>query len=93
MPRPILTDEIIEQAKRDKEQLERNLQREMENDREIAQKYDKIEKDLSKQAVYKSRRIENAKQNQRRKTVNKWLWIVIIVVLVLLVLFFWYYFL
>lgn len=58
MPKPLLTDEVIEQAKQDKKNLERRLQRELEEDTEIAEKYDSIEKNLSKNAVYKSRRIE-----------------------------------
>ena len=57
MPKPLLTDEVIEQAKQDKKNLERRLQRELEEDTEIAEKYDSIEKNLSKNAVYKSRRI------------------------------------
>ncbi|MFC4651315.1 cell wall synthase accessory phosphoprotein MacP [Lactococcus nasutitermitis] len=92
MPRPLLTDEIIEQAKQDKERIERELQREMENDREISEKYDKIEQDLSKQAVYKSRRIENVKQQRRSKLINKWLLIVTIIVVIFLIAFILYYF-
>ncbi|PCS00470.1 hypothetical protein RT41_GL001357 [Lactococcus fujiensis JCM 16395] len=65
----------------------------MDNDEELSEKYDKIEKKLSKQSVYKSRRIENAKQKKRSKSINKWLLIVIFIVIVLLVLFVWYYFL
>ena len=93
MPKPLLTDEIIEKAKREREQLERNLQREMKEDETLAEKYIKIEQKLSKHAVYKSRRIENVKQRERNKKVNKWLWIVVLIVVVLGVLFFWYYFL
>lgn len=93
MPKPLLTDEIIEKAKREREQLERNLQREMKEDETLAEKYNKIEQKLSKHAVYKSRRIENVKQRERNKKVNKWLWIVVLIVVVLGVLFFWYYFL
>ena len=44
MPKPLLTDEVIEQAKQDKKNLERRLQRELEEDTEIAEKYDSIEK-------------------------------------------------
>ena len=76
MPKPLLTDEVIEQAKQDKKNLERRLQRELEEDTEIAEKYDSIEKNLSKNAVYKSRRIENAKAQKRGKVINKWLFIV-----------------
>ena len=91
MPRPILTDDIIEQAKRDRRRLERNLQRELESDQELAEKYDEIERELSKNSVYKSRRIENAKQKNRSKRVNKWLIIVLLIVLAAGIAFFWYY--
>ena len=40
MPKPLLTDEVIEQAKQDKKNLERRLQRELEEDTEIAEKYE-----------------------------------------------------
>lgn len=93
MPRPILTDEMIEEAKHNKRRLEQNLKMEMENDEVLAKKYEKIEKDLSKQTVYKSRRIENAKQVKRSKSINKWLMIVVFIVIILLGIFIWYYFL
>jgi len=92
MPRPLLTDDIIEKAKQDKKALERRLQEELERDEEIAQKYDNIEKELSKNSVYKSRRIENAKAQKRGKPINKWLMIVVGIVLVLALAFFLYYF-
>lgn len=92
MPKPLLTDEVIEQAKQDKKNLERRLQRELEEDTEIAEKYDSIEKNLSKNAVYKSRRIENAKAQKRGKAINKWLFIVTLIVVLLAVAFFLYYF-
>ena len=92
MPKPLLTDEVIEQAKQDKKNLERRLQRELEEDTEIAEKYDSIEKNLSKNAVYKSRRIENANAQKRGKAINKWLFIVTLIVVLLAVAFFLYYF-
>ena len=92
MPKPLLTDEVIEQAKQDKKNLERRLQRELEEDTEIAEKYDSIEKNLSKNAVYKSRRIENAKAQKRGKAINNWLFIVTLLVVLLAVAFFLYYF-
>ncbi|AYG00941.1 cell wall synthase accessory phosphoprotein MacP [Lactococcus allomyrinae] len=92
MPRPLLTDDIIEQAKQDKKRLDQKLQRELENDREIAEKYDNIERELSKNSVYKSRRIENAKVKKRGKIINKWLWIVTVIVILLGIAFVWYYF-
>ena len=92
MPRPLLTDDVIEKAERDRKKLERRLQQELEEDCEIAEKYDHIERELSKNLVYKSRRIENAKAKKRGKTVNKWLWIVVLIVLLFGVAFFLYYF-
>ena len=92
MPKPLLTDEVIEQAKQDKKNLQRRLKRELEEDTEIAEIYDSIEKNLSKNAVYKSRRIENAKAQKRRKAINKWLFIVTLIVVLLAVAFFLYYF-
>lgn len=71
MPKPLLTDEVIEQANQEKKNLERRLQRELEEDTEIAEKYDSIEKKLSKNSVYKSRRIENAKaQKEGKQLIN-----------------------
>ncbi|RZI49071.1 cell wall synthase accessory phosphoprotein MacP [Lactococcus kimchii] len=92
MPRPLLTDDIIEKAKQDKKNLEKRLQKELESDSEIAQKYDNIEKELSKNLVYKSRRIENAKAQKRGKLINKWLLIVVLIVALFFVAFFLYYF-
>ena len=92
MPKPLLTDDIIEDAKRKRRRLERILKEELEQDREISEKYDKLERDLSKNAVYKSRRIENAKQKKRSSRVNKWLLITSLVVIGIGILFFWYYF-
>ena len=92
MPKPLLTDEVIEQANQEKKNLERRLQRELEEDTEIAEKYDSIEKKLSKNSVYKSRRIENSKAQKRGKAINKWLFIVTLIVVLLVVAFFLYYF-
>ena len=92
MPKPLLTDEVIEQANQEKKNLERRLQRELEEDTEIAEKYDSIEKKLSKNSVYKSRRIENAKAQKRGKSINKWLFIVTLIVVLLVIAFFLYYF-
>lgn len=48
MPKPLLTDDIIEDAERKRRRLERSLKEELEQDREISEKYDKLERDLSK---------------------------------------------
>lgn len=92
MPRPLLTDDVIEQAEREKLEAELRLRRELEEDVELGEKYDQKEEELAKQAVYKSRRIENVKAKERGKKINKWLWLIVLVVVVLLVAFVLYYF-
>jgi len=71
MPRPLLTDDVIERAQREKLEAELRLRRELEEDEELAQKYDQKEEELAKKAVYKSRRIENVKVKERSKKLNK----------------------
>ncbi|MCL2676543.1 MAG: cell wall synthase accessory phosphoprotein MacP [Streptococcaceae bacterium] len=92
MARPILTDDMVQHAREDRENLEKRIQDEMENDQELSEKYAKKEKERSKKTVYKSRRIENAKIKERDKVVNRLLFAIITIVVFLLVLFFWYYF-
>ena len=92
MSKPLLTDDIIEDAERKRRRLERSLKEELENDRELSEKYDRLERDLSKNSVYKRRRIENAKQKKRSSRVNKWLLITSLIVIGIGILFFWYYF-
>lgn len=86
MPKPILTDDIIEKARHDREQLEENIRRGMQEDKQLAAKYDAKEAQLQKQAVYKSRRIENEKTKQRGKKLDRFL---IISIFILLALIFW----
>lgn len=86
MPKPILTDDIVEKARRDREQLEKNIRHGIEKDEQLAAKYDAEEARLQKQAVYKSRRIENAKTKQRGKKLDRFL---IISIFILLALIFW----
>jgi hypothetical protein len=76
MPKkPLLTDDIVEQARLKRARLEENLRKGMEEDSELSRKYDEEEKRLQKQAIYKSRRIENAKTQQRGKHLLKYLFI------------------
>lgn len=92
MPRPLLTDDVIEEARREKKDLDRRLMAELEADEEISSKYEKIERKQAKNAVYKSRRIENAKAKDRSHKINKYLTWTIILVIILFVAFFGYYF-
>lgn len=93
MPKPLLTDDIIEQAKRESRDFDRKLQQELENDEALAEKYDKLESQYSrKSTTHKSRRIENAKSKKRGSIINRWLFITTAIVIVLLILFVLYYF-
>lgn len=86
MPRPILTDDIVDEARQKREQLEEDIRRGIKENPVISAKYDKEAKQLKKQAVYKSRRIENAKTKARGNKLNLYL---VIAILILLALIFW----
>ncbi|MDR2976829.1 MAG: cell wall synthase accessory phosphoprotein MacP [Streptococcaceae bacterium] len=81
---PLLTDEIVDKAKREREQLEEDIRRGMQEDTRLVRKYDEIERKQQKQAVYKSRRIENVKTKQRGKKLNRYLVILIIILLLMI---------
>jgi hypothetical protein len=82
--RPLLTDDIVDKAKRDREQLEEDIRRGMQEDTRLVRKYDEIERKQQKQAVYKSRRIENVKVKARGKKLNRYLVILIIILLLMI---------
>ncbi|GAB2024006.1 cell wall synthase accessory phosphoprotein MacP [Lactovum odontotermitis] len=82
--RPILTDDIVNQAKREREQLEEDIRRGMQEDTQLVRKYDEIERKQKKQAVYKSRRIENVKTKERGKKLNRYLVILIVILLLMI---------
>ena len=73
--KPLLTDDIVDQARREREELEAKIQREMEENEELARKYDKLEAQQAKQSVYKSRRIETQKTQMRGRHLMKYLFI------------------
>ncbi|WEV45656.1 cell wall synthase accessory phosphoprotein MacP [Streptococcaceae bacterium ESL0687] len=80
MPKPILTDEIIREYKDKEKRLDHQIKEEMKDDTKLIRKYDKLERDLQKKQVHKSRRIENAKRSERNKNINKWILILIILI-------------
>lgn len=82
--RPILTDDIVNQAKRERERLEEDIRRGMQEDTQLVRKYDEIERKQKKQAVYKSRRIENVKTKERGKKLNRYLVILIVILLLMI---------
>ncbi|HEY0221852.1 cell wall synthase accessory phosphoprotein MacP [Lactovum miscens] len=76
MPKkPLLTDDIVKEARLKRERLEENLRYDMEKDTELARKYDEEQRRLQKKSIYKSRRIENAKTQKRGKSLLKYLFI------------------
>ncbi|OFI49476.1 hypothetical protein BG261_02545 [Floricoccus tropicus] len=83
MPKPILTDEILEKYKEDEKYLDRRIKDEMMDDTKLVRKYDKLEQKLQKKQVNKSRRIENAKRDERDKSMNKWIVILVLLIIAL----------
>ncbi|OFI45697.1 cell wall synthase accessory phosphoprotein MacP [Floricoccus penangensis] len=83
MPKPILTDEILEKYKDDEKYLDRRIKDEMMDDTKLIKKYDKLEQKLQKNQVNKSRRIENAKRDERDKSMNKWIIILVLLIIAL----------
>jgi hypothetical protein len=75
MPKPLLTDDIVERARHDRERLEEKIRQGMQDDEQLVAKYDAEEARLQKQAVYKSRRIENAKTKARGRHLLRYLFI------------------
>ena len=82
---PLLTDEIIEKARQDREKLEADIRKGMQADSKLVKKYDQLEAQQAKQAVYKSRRIENAKTQERGRHLLRYvliLWVILIAMII-----------
>ena len=81
MGKPLLTDDIIEQAKRGEIDLEEHPYYE-DYDQEF---YDED----CQPSAYKSRRIENAKRNQFQHKLNRILfWVVVLLILLFIAVFY-----
>ena len=77
MSKPLLTDDVIEQAKRGEIDLE---------DQEF---YDEDYEANYQPSAYKSRRIENAKRNQFQHKLNRILfWIVVLLIILIVAVFY-----
>jgi hypothetical protein len=83
MPKPLLTDEIIRQAEREKKQLEREIAQARQDDTQLIKKFASQKAKMEKNQIYKSRRIESQKRDERGKKITKY--IVILVILLLIV--------
>ncbi len=62
MPKPLLTDEMIQQAAREKERLEREIAQARQDDTQLIKQFAPQKAKLEKNSVYKSRRIESQKK-------------------------------
>ncbi|MDR0298332.1 MAG: cell wall synthase accessory phosphoprotein MacP [Streptococcaceae bacterium] len=80
MAKPILTDEMIDDANRDRAALEADIRRGMQRDEALIKKYDEKERALAKNSTHKSRRIETAKSSIRGKKLTKYIiisWVIL----------------
>lgn len=83
MPRPLLTDDIIKQAEREKERLEQEIAQARQDDTQLIKKFAPEKAKMEKNQIYKSRRIESQKRDERGKKITKY--IVILLVLLIIV--------
>lgn len=83
MPKPLLTDEMIRQAKRDKSRLEAEIAQARQDDTQLIKQFAPQKAKLEKNQIYKSRRIEAQKREARGKKITKY--IVILVVLLIII--------
>lgn len=83
MPKPLLTDEMIRQAKRDKARLEAEIAQARQDDTQLIKQFAPQKAKLEKNQIYKSRRIEAQKREARGKKITKY--IVILVVLLIII--------
>ncbi len=67
MPKPLLTDEMIQQAAREKERLEREIAQARQDDTQLIKQFAPQKAKLEKNSVYKSRRIESQKEKSGGK--------------------------
>lgn len=85
MSKPLLTDDVIEQAKRGKIDLEDHPYYQ-DYEEEF---YDEDYEANSQPSTYKSRRIENAKRNQFQHKLNRILfWIVVLLIILIVAVFY-----
>ena len=85
MSKPLLTDDVIEQAKREEIDLEEHPYYE-DYEEEF---YDEDYEADYQPSAYKSRRIENAKRNQFQHKLNRILfWVVVLLILLFIAVFY-----
>lgn len=88
MPKPLLTDEVIRAAKQNKKRLEQEFEKAKQDDTQLIKKFSSEKNQLAKNQVYKSRRIETQKQEERGKKITKSIIILIILLIIVTVIVF-----
>ncbi|GAX47166.1 cell wall synthase accessory phosphoprotein MacP [Pseudolactococcus reticulitermitis] len=88
MPKPLLTDEMIRQAAREKERLEREFEQARQDDTQLIKQFAPQKAQLEKNQVYKSRRIESQKREERGKKITKYIVILLILLVIITVIVF-----
>ena len=88
MPRPLLTDDIIKEAKRNKKRLEQDLLQAKQDDTQLIKKFASEKTKLEKNQIYKSRRIESQKREERGKKITRSIIILAILLIVVMIIVF-----
>lgn len=88
MPKPLLTDEMIQQAAREKERLEREIAQARQDDTQLIKQFAPQKAQLEKNSVYKSRRIESQKREARGKKITKSIVILVVLLIIITVIVF-----
>lgn len=88
MPKPLLTDEMIQQAAREKECLEREIAQARQDDTQLIKKFAPQKAQMEKNLVYKSRRIEAQKREERGKKITKYIVILVVLLIIITVIVF-----
>ena len=88
MPKPLLTDEMIQQAAREKERLEREIAQARQDDTQLIKQFAPQKAKLEKNSVCKSRRIESQKREERGKKITKYIVILVVLLIIITVIVF-----
>ncbi|GFH40974.1 cell wall synthase accessory phosphoprotein MacP [Pseudolactococcus insecticola] len=88
MPKPLLTDDIINQASREKQRLDDEIARAKSSDPELAKKFAAQKAQIEKNQIYKSRRIEAQKRDERGKKMTKYIVILAILLIIVMIVVF-----
>lgn len=88
MPKPLLTDEMIRQAKRDKARLEAEIAQARQDDTQLIKQFASQKAALEKNQIYKSRRIETQKRDARGKKMTKYIVLLVVLLIVITIIVF-----